>query len=161
MAEVAIQKKETIWDEIQKMEERVMQRAYDIFRDNGSVAGTDLENWLAAERELMLKPAIELKERNKRFELQVAVPGMDAKDLKVEVTADGLLIKGESRTEKKEEKGAVHTSEFRSGSIFRSIQFPRKVDATKVKADLKNGVLTVVAPFEEEVKPGKAKAKNA
>ena len=60
MGELAVQKKEkeSFWDELQKMEDRIMKRAYDIFRGSGSVFGRDLDNWLAAERELIWKPAL-------------------------------------------------------------------------------------------------------
>ena len=155
MGEVAVQKKDSFWDQIQKMEDRIMRRAYDIFRGNGSEFGKDLDHWLAAERELIWKPAIELKEKNNQFELQVAVAGVDPKDLKIEVTAEELLVKGETKTEKKEEKGEVHTSEFQSGSLFRSVRFPKNVDPDKVKAEIKNGLLTVTAPISEEAKARK------
>lgn len=161
MAEVAIQKKDTIWDDIQKMEERIMSRAYDIFCGEGSTLGKDLENWFKAERELIWKPAIELKEKDNQFQLQVAVAGVDPKDLQVEVTADGLLVKGETKTEKKEEKGEVHTSEFQSGSLFRSVRFPKKIDADKVKAEIKNGMLTITAPIAEEAKARKVNIQAA
>ena len=161
MADVAIQKKETIWDEIQKMEQRIMGRAYDIFRGEGSITGKDLENWFKAESELIWKPAIELQEKDNQFQLQVAVAGVDPKDLQVEVTSDSLLVKGETKTEKKDDKGEVHTSEFQSGSIFRSIQLPKKIDADKVKAEIKNGMLTITAPIAEEAKARKVNIQAA
>jgi HSP20 family protein len=160
MAEVAVKKTESFWDEIQKMEERVMRRAYDISQDNGSF-GRDLDNWLEAERELVRKPAIELAEKDDQFEIKVAVSGIDPKDLKVEVTAEDLLVKGETRTEKKEEKCEVYTSEFESGSLFRSIHLPKKVDPNKVKAELKNGLLTVTAPIAEEAKARMVRVQSA
>ena len=161
MGEVAIQKKETIWDEIQKMEDRIMNRAYDIFRGDGSTLGKDLEHWFKAERELVWKPPIELKEKDNQFQLQVVVAGIDPKDIQVEVTSDSLLVRGERKTEKKEEKGEVHKSEFQSGSLFRSIQFPKKIDTDKVKAEIKNGLLTVTAPIAEETKARKVNIQAA
>ena len=160
MAEVAVKKTESFWDEIQKMEERVMRRAYDISLGMGS-SGRDLDNWLAAERELVRRPAIELMEKDNQFEIKVAVAGMDPRNLKVEVTEDDLLVRGETRTEKETEKGEVLTSEFESGSLFRSIHFPKKVDPNKIKAELKNGLLTVTAPVAETAKAAKAKAQTA
>ena len=155
MGEVAVQKTESFWDELQQMEDRVMRRAYDIFQGKGSAFGNDLDDWLAAERELVWKPAIELKEKDNQFDVQVDVAGVDPKDIKVEVTPNDLLIKGETKTEKKDEKGDVHTSEFKSGSLFRSVHFPKRVDTNKVKAEIKNGLLTVVAPIAEDAKTRK------
>lgn len=157
MGEVAVQKKEreSLWDELQKMEERVMKRAYDIFRGNGSIFGNDLDNWLSAERELVWKPAIQLTEKNNQFEIKVAVAGIDPKDINVEVTPDDLLVKGETKTEKTEEKGEVHASEFQCGSLFRSVHLPKKIDPNRVTAEIKNGLLTIVAPVAEEAKARK------
>jgi HSP20 family molecular chaperone IbpA len=161
MGEVAVQKRESVWDELHKMENRIMERAYDIFRRNGSDFGKDLDNWLAAERELVWKPAIELTEKDNQFEISVAVAGIDPRDLDVEVTSEHLLVKGDKKTEKKEQKGQVHTRELQTGSLFRSIQFPKKVDPEKVKAEIKNGLLTVVAPIAEEAKSRKLNVQAA
>ena len=117
MAEVAVQKKEkeSVWDELQKMEERIMKRAYDIFSGKGSTFGEDLDNWLAAERELVWKPAIELTEKDNQFEIRIAVTGIEPRDLNVEVTSDDLLVKGETKTEKKESKGEVTQASSKAG----------------------------------------------
>ena len=160
MAEVPVKKTESFWDEIEKMEERVMRRAYDISQGAGAF-GRDLDNWLAAERELVRKPAIEFTEKENQFEVKVAVAGIDQKDLTVEVTEDDLLVKGETKAERKEKKGELITSEFQSGSLFRSIHFPKKVDPGKVKAELKNGLLTVTAPIAEQATAPKVKGQSA
>ena len=160
MSEVPVRRAETLWDQIKDMENRVMNRAYDLFRGNGS-GGRDLDNWLAAERELVWKPAIEVAEKDSRFEIKVAVSGVDPKDIKVEVTVDELLVKGETKTEKEEDKGEIHTSEFQSGSLFRSIHLPKKVDPRQVKATIKNGLLTVTAPIAEEAKTRNVKVQAA
>ena len=161
MGEVAVQKKESLWDDIRKIEERIMRRAYDLFRGNGSVFGRDLDDWLAAEREVVWKPAIELKEKDNGFELKIAVAGVDPKDITVEATSDDLLVRGETKTEKKEEKGEIYTSEFQSGSLFRSIHLPKKIDADKVKAEIKHGLLTITAPIAEEAKSRKVSIQAA
>ena len=160
MAGVTVKKTESFWDEIQKMEERVTRRAYDISQGTGSF-GRDLDNWLAAERELVRKPAIELAEKDNYFEIKVAVAGMDARDLKVEVTEEDLLVTGETKTEEIQDKGQVYTSEFESGSLFRSIHLPKKVDPSKVKAELKNGLLTVTAQIAEDAEAQQAKGQSA
>ena len=152
MGEIAVRKSESFWDQIQQMEERILRRAHDIFLNNGSEVGKDLQNWLAAEKELVWKPAIQLKEKSDSFELEVDVAGVEPKDLKIEATPDDILIKGSTeRTEKKQE-GEVRVSEFQSGTLFRSVHFPKQVDPGKVKAGLKNGLLTITAPIAEQAK---------
>jgi HSP20 family protein len=150
MGDVAIQKSESLWEHIQRMEERITNRAHEIFRDNGSISGRDLDDWFKAEKETVWKPAIELKERENRYELHAAVAGFEPKDLKVEVTPEELLIRGETRSERREEKGQICYSEFQSGELFRSIRFPKRVDPNKVKAEIKNGLLTVTAQIADE-----------
>ena len=71
-----------------------------------------------------------------------------------------LFFKQEIAVEK-EKKGEIHTSELQSGFLFRSIQFPKKIDTEKVKAELKNGMLTITAPLAEEAKTTKANIQTA
>ena len=152
MGDVVVQKSETLWDQIRRMEERITRRAHEIFQANGSSFGRELDDWFQAERELVWKPAVELKEKDHHFELQAALAGLDPKDIRVEVTPEELLIRGETKYERKEEKGEVCYTEFQAGSLFRSIRFPKRVDPNKVKAEFKNGLLTVTAPLVEEAK---------
>lgn len=152
MADVPVRKTESLWEQLQRIEDRILGRAHEIFRANGETPGKDLDNWLQAERELLWKPPIELLEKDNQFELKVAVAGMEPKDIKIEVTPEELLVRGETITEKKEDKGEIHTSEFQSGSLFRSVRFPKKVNPEKVKAEIRNGMLTITAPIAEEAK---------
>ena len=92
---VPIKKTQSIFDKIEKMQDRIMRRAHDIFSTNGGIFGKDIDDWLQAERELVWKPAIELEEKDGEFKLQVAVPGVDAKDIDIEVTAEDILIKAD------------------------------------------------------------------
>jgi len=140
-----IKKTESIFDELRNMQDRIMRRAYDIFRTNGDSA-SDLDNWLAAERELIRKPPIELTEKDNAFIVSVEMPGVSAKDLNIEVTPDEMLVRAETREERNEEKNKVHLSEIKTGSLFRSITFPKRINTDNIKAELKNGKLKVTAP---------------
>jgi HSP20 family protein len=151
MAEtVAIRKKDTIWEDMEQMRDRVMRRAYDLFLGEGCRIGQDMEDWFRAERELVWKPAIELTEKDNKFKLKIAVPGIDPKDLDVEVTSEDLLVKAETQREEKEEKGQFHASELETGNLFRAVHFPKKIDPEKIKAEFKNGILTITAAIAVE-----------
>jgi HSP20 family protein len=156
-----VRKTDAIFDELRTMQEKIMNRAFDIFRGNGGIFGRDLDNWLAAERELIWKPAIELEETEKEFKLKVAVPGVEPKELDIEVTPDDFLVKAEVQHEHKNEKGKIHTCEFVSNNLFRAVHFPRKVNPDKVKAEFKNGILYVTAEIAEEAKAKKVKIEAA
>ena len=149
-ANLPIKKTESIFDELRKMQDRIMHRAYDIFESNGRSLGMDLENWLDAERQLVWKPAIELAEKDDEFHVSAAVPGVDPKNLDIEVAPDYLLVKAEVHHEHKTGKGTVHTCEYESGSLFRSVRFPKKIDPGKAKAEFKNGMLYLTAEIAEE-----------
>src|SRR5437667_4137877 len=114
MAEpVAIRKISSILDEMNQMQDRIMRRAYDIFEQNGRLLGRDLDRWLQAERELLWKPAVELREADGEFVLEAAVSGLDPKDIDIEVTPEDIVMKRDIQHEDK--KGTVHICEFQSG----------------------------------------------
>lgn len=114
---------------------------------------------MQAERELVWKPAIEIEEKDKEILLRIATPGVDPKDIDIEVTPEDILVKAETRHEHKEEKGKVHVCEFTSESLFRSVHLPKKIDPDKVKAEFKNGILSLTAEIAKEAQPRKIEAK--
>lgn len=150
-----IKKTKSIFDELSAMQERVMRRAYDIFSGNGEIFGRDLDDWLRAERELVWKPSIELEEKDNEFRLQIGVPGVDPKDIDIEVTPEHILIKAETKHEHEEKKGKVHVCEFHSGNLFRAIHLPKRIDPDKVKAEFKNGMLSLKAEIAEAARSKK------
>jgi HSP20 family protein len=154
-----IKKTESIFDEMKQMHDRIMRRAFEIFDGNGHVFGKDLENWLQAEKQLIWKPSIELEEKDNKFLLQIAAPGVESKDLVIEVTPEEILVKADLHHEHKEEKGKVHTCEFASGNLFRSVHLPKKIDPDRVKAEFKNGILNLTADLAVEALARKIEVK--
>jgi HSP20 family protein len=146
----AIYKTDSIVDEVKGIQDHVMQRAYEIFLQEGSQHGRDLEHWFRAEDELLWKPVIELREEEGRFRLEVALPGVDMRDISVLVTPDEILLKANIRHEHKEGTGEVRICEFDTGKLFRSLHLPQKIDPNSVKAEFKNGLLKLTAEFAEE-----------
>jgi HSP20 family protein len=152
-----VKKTPSIFDEIERANEQIMRRAYEIFTGNGNMLGRDLDNWLVAERELFWNPAIDLSEKDDRYFVNIALPGMDPKDLEIRVTSEHLLVKGETQHKHETGKEKVHTCEFHSGSVFRTVRFPRKINPDDVKAEFKNGILRVTAPVAQEKRARAAK----
>jgi HSP20 family protein len=157
MATLPIKKAKSILSEIERMQNRIMLRAYEIFEAAGHGLGSDLENWVQAEQELFWRPSIELRERDDEFLVSIALPGIGAKDVSIQVTPEDLLVKGETHHEHKEEKERVHICEFGSGSIFRTIHFPKKVDPDKVTGDFKDGIISLRVPVAREERPEKTR----
>src|SRR5581483_5310339 len=156
---VPVKKSESLFDELKDMQDRIMKRAFEIFDRNGHVLGKELDDWLQAESELVWKPAIELEEKDKQIRLQIATPGVDPKDIDIEVSPNYVLVKAESQHEHKEDKGQVHVCEFTSGNMFRSIHLPKKIDPDKVKAEFKNGMLSLTAEIVKEAQARKIELK--
>jgi HSP20 family molecular chaperone IbpA len=124
-----VKKTESIVDELNDVHDRIMKRAFDIFAGNGHAFGKDLEDCLQAERELVWRPAIEIQEKDEKILLRIATPGVDPKDIDIDVTPEDILVKAETHHEHKEEKGKVHVCEFTSGSLFRSVHLPKKIES--------------------------------
>src|SRR6184192_968760 len=117
---VSIGRSSSILDEMKEMQDRIMRRAYEIFEQNGSSLGRDLQNWTEAERELVWKPAFELCEKDGRLQLEAAISGVDPKDIDIEVTPEDIVLKADIQHEHNEKKSTVHICEFESGKMYRS-----------------------------------------
>ncbi|MEG5065608.1 Hsp20/alpha crystallin family protein [Microcoleus sp. B3-A4] len=97
-------------------------------------------------------PPAELDETPEAIHLKLEVPGMEAKDLDVQVTAEAVAISGERRQETKSEDKGMTRSEFRYGSFRRVISLPARVQNDSVEAEYKNGVLHLNLPKAEAEK---------
>lgn len=97
-------------------------------------------------------PAAELTESDDAVHLKLEVPGMEAKDLDVQVMADRVAISGERKSETKTEEDGRTRSEFRYGKFSRVIPLPARIQNTNVAADYKDGILNLTLPKAEEEK---------
>ena len=98
----------------------------------------------------MVVPQLEVRETEKAFAVSAELPGLDEKDIEVELQ-DGLLtIKGEKRIERKDEKENLHLTERRYGSFQRVIRLPETIDEEKIAARFEKGVLNIVIPKRPE-----------
>jgi HSP20 family protein len=97
-------------------------------------------------------PSVNVREDDKNFILDVAVPGIDKKDLKIDVNEDVLTISSESKSDSEESKDGYKRKEFSYSSFSRSFYVPENVNREKVEANYKDGILTVTLPKQEEEK---------
>ena len=101
--------------------------------------------------------ALDVLENENEFIVKASVPGLKPEDIDITVVGDTLTIKGQTKTETKQEKQNYLLQERRYGSFQRSLNLPVSVQADKAKADFENGVLTLTLPKAEEVKPKQIK----
>jgi len=97
-------------------------------------------------------PAVNIKEDDKSFTLELAVPGINKKDLKIDMSDDVLTISSEQKNELEEEKDGYKRKEFSYTSFCRSFYVPENVNSEKIEASYKDGILTVSLPKQEEEK---------
>jgi HSP20 family molecular chaperone IbpA len=157
---IEVKKVDTILDELRRLHQAISERAYHLFRNGGTPGGSALKDWLMAERELISRPSIELHQRGNQFEVRVALPGIEAKHLDVQITPEDLLLKADIPHEHGAEV-TVHVCEFGSGTIFRSVHFPERIDVGSAKAELKNGLLHVTAAIAKAAARKKVDIKAA
>lgn len=101
-------------------------------------------------------PAVDVVESEKAYEVTAELPGMDEKNVEVNVVNGNLTIKGEKQEEKEEKKKDYYLHERSFGSFERSFEIPDGVDTDKIEASFKKGVLPVTLPKKPEAqKPAK------
>ncbi len=99
-------------------------------------------------------PAVDIYENGKQeLVLKAELPDMKREDIQVVFENNTLTIKGERKFESDVNKEQFHRVERAYGTFSRSFSLPSTVDASKIGAEYKNGVLTVTLPFREEAKP--------
>ncbi|MBY4676088.1 Hsp20/alpha crystallin family protein [Marinobacterium arenosum] len=101
---------------------------------------------MTGEGGFMIQPRVDIKELAERFEIAVEVPGVEEKDLHIDLSGDTLIIRGEKTRETSEEKGDYHRRECAWGGFKRMLSLPDSVDKTQIAATFKNGLLTVSLP---------------
>ncbi len=98
-------------------------------------------------------PAVDITETEDGYEVKAEIPGMKKDEIKINYEDDMLTLSGERNHEKEEKNKNYHRIERRYGKFQRSFYLPKHVKADGIKANYKNGVLTVNIPKSEEAKP--------
>src|SRR5689334_902949 len=129
-----------------------LQQEIDRLFDGFSRGFTSFPN-LPTTRELM--PSMDVSETDKEIEITTELPGLEEKDIQLNVADDVLTVRGEKKNEREESKKDYHLVERSYGSFVRSVQLPNGVNAEGIKAVMSKGVLKVTVP-----KPAPAQSKK-
>lgn len=128
----------------------------DLWRSPFSRSVFDIEPFWRRELKLAATPAVDIVEKDNAYEVTAELPGMDEKNIEVKLDNGGLTIKGEKQEEKEEKRKGYHLQERSFGSFERYFAVPDGVDADKIEASFKKGLLTVTLPKKPEAqKPAK------
>lgn len=99
---------------------------------------------------LIATPAVNISENDKAYSITAELPGIQEKDIEISVTNGNLQIKGEKEISNEEKENGFISMERSYGSFYRSIPFGASIDEGRIKAVLKDGVLTVDVPKSVE-----------
>ena len=131
-------------DLMKSVYDEVRDRAYALFLERGCGDGHDVEDWLAAEREVLVTPPCELTENAHQIRIKAEVPGFAADMLQVNVLPESVTIEG--CMEKQEERNGEKTISRKR--LLRQLQLPARIDPETVKATLDKNILEVVMKKE-------------
>jgi HSP20 family protein len=104
-----------------------------------------------AERFGDFSPQVDITETDKALTVAAELPGLDEKDVEVTLTSNALTISGEKKAEQEEKGQNYYRMERSYGSFRRTIPLPYEIEADKVEAQFKKGVLTITLPKTEAV----------
>jgi HSP20 family protein len=126
----------------------------DLFRLQDELSRTlDDRLGLATGESVGWTPSCDILEDADNLMVRFELAGVEPKDVDVRFENGVLTLRGERKMEKEEKKENHHRVELRYGAFTRSFSLPTTVDAEKIKAEAKNGILTVTLPKRAEAKP--------
>lgn len=98
-------------------------------------------------------PAVDIKEEADKFVIHADIPGVKPENIEVSMEAGVLTVKGEKESEAKTEKEGYKRVERTSGSFYRRFSLPDSADGDAISAKCKHGVLEIIIPKREAIKP--------
>jgi HSP20 family protein len=158
--------KSSLFEEFERNFAEVQRMAFDLFERRGRGPGQELDDWFRAERELFSWPPSELAETGKEFVMEIAVPGMDQKQIHITATPQTILVQAEAAHKHDRKDHHVHFCEFSENRLTRRFDLDSEIDVDKVSAQLENGILRIDAPKaakkdEKQAQPASSRVKVA
>ncbi len=153
MAQISINKwngltgmPETFVEQMQDIAAGIRHRAFELFQGRNPGDGSDLEDWLEAEREGVWSPPAELVDEGTQFRGRVALPGFVSKDIEVFAMPHAIVVRADASDSNEGADRNVHFREFSDKRLFRRLDLPGPVDVDKVSASFDHGVLQLIIP---------------
>jgi HSP20 family protein len=105
--------------------------------------GKKITDDISNNEEVATVPSVNIADENAAFDVSVALPGLDKKDVKIEIQNDCLIVSSEKKYEKEEKNKNWMRREFGYASFQRIFQLPESADQNKIQAEMKNGLLSI------------------
>ena len=135
----------SLFEQVMTTAEKIRQRAFEVFQRRSDAGDRSLDDWLQAEREVILSPESELIEKDGKFRVRVAVPGFDAQDLRVTAIPGALVVRAKAKHKHEKSEGEVYFCEFGQRQLFRWLDLPAPINPDTVTANLEQGILQLTA----------------
>jgi len=139
----------TLFREIDELFDAVRQRAFELFLDRSNAEKQDVRDWVDAERELLWSPPAELVENKSEFQLRMALPGFEPRDIDASVLPDAIIVRAGAKKEITKKKDDLHIAELSSRKVFRRFDLPHAINLGKASATLANGILQLTVAKAE------------
>lgn len=141
---VAVHRVENVADKVDAMQKHIASRAEELHDTRRG--GQPLDDWLAAERETIWRPALEVQQSNGAYVVEAALAGLEPRQIDVRVAPGDVLISANVH-HRHQHTGDALLCEFSTGPLFRSYHFAHPVDPVRTRAEYKNGLLRITAPL--------------
>jgi hypothetical protein len=128
----------SILHEIESVYDDITRKAYENFLSRGRTGMLDIDDWLEAEREILMKPEARLIERRGHFIVRLHLPKVDPGNVRILATRDDLVVQTSGR--------------YAGTRIFKTVHFPEPIDLRRVRSGWAAGKLVVLA-LKAESKP--------
>jgi hypothetical protein len=131
MTTIPIQFGTSILDEVENVYDDITKRAYEKFLSRGGTGAIDIEDWLEAEREILMKPGARLVYKRGHFIVRFYLPKVDPAHVRVFMTVDDLVVQS--------------SGSYPNSRIFKTLHFPVPIDLRRVRSTWIRDRLIVVA----------------
>jgi HSP20 family protein len=105
-------------------------------------------------------PRVDIAETEHNFTLEAELPGIEKDDIKITLQNDTITLRGEKKSETRQEGKSYHLLERHYGKFIRSFKMPVPINTGEISASFKNGVLTLILPKTQEAKPREIEIKT-
>ena len=148
-------------------DDRFFRDLFDLRRDFDQMFNRILTGWPSIEDETRgiatrFAPAIEtyIDKDNKTYHCRVALPGVEPRDVKIQVQGNTLTLSGERQTKRSGKEADVQYEEISYGSFERALTLPQGVDSDELTAEYQNGVLEITAPISTAALPRRIEVRS-
>lgn len=138
---------EELLDQMDRLTNEIALRAYELFDNRGRIDGSDLDDWLRAESELLHPVPVEVVETADKIKVRAEVPGFVADDLRLCVEPRRVIVAGRNDLNGGHDTDAAIYSDRKPKQICRVIELPAEVQTARAEFDLKDGVLELALPI--------------